>query len=254
MVCIAALQSRANRSSLSDVSMDTKEIADPPAARPLSIAGEALRADASGALWHESERALIVADLHLEKGSSYAQRAQMLPPYDTRATLKRLADLVERYAPRSVIALGDSFHDGQAAQRLSPEDRESIARLTRSVGHWIWVEGNHDPLPPVELGGETAPELRLGALTLRHLPTEGHAPGELAGHLHPCARVSVRGRRLRRRCLASDGVRAVLPAFGAYAGGLDVTDAAFARVFGGTPDVWILGRDQVWPVRAGKLI
>lgn len=219
----------------------------------LNVAGVDMLADPAGALFHEGAGMLIVADLHLEKGSAFAQRARMLPPFDTRETLARLDRLIRRYAPRAVACLGDSFHDGQAALRLNDTDRAEIGRLTGSVGDWIWVEGNHDPAPPVELGGRTVAELALGPLVLRHIPTEGGAPGELAGHLHPVARVRVRGRAMRRRCFATNGDHAVLPAFGAYAGGLNVCDAAFARVFGGRPDAWIMGESRVWPVTAGKL-
>ncbi len=219
----------------------------------LRVSNVSLIADPAGVLWHERERMLIVADLHLEKGSAFAQAARMLPPFDTRDTLARLERLIARYKPAAVACLGDSFHDGQAAQRLDPGDRDMIARLTASVGDWIWVEGNHDPAPPVELGGRTIHELTLGGLTLRHIPTEGPGEGELAGHLHPVAKIRAKGRAVRRRCFAGDGQRAILPAFGAYAGGLNVCDAAFRRCFARGPDAWILGRDRVWPVSHQKL-
>lgn len=219
----------------------------------LRIANTPLIADPAGVLWHERERVLVAADLHLEKGSAFAQAARMLPPFDTRDTLARLERLIARYRPAAVACLGDSFHDSQAAQRLHPADKDKIARLTAAVGDWIWVEGNHDPAPPVELGGRALHQLTLGALTLRHIPAESFCEGELAGHLHPVARIRAKGRSLRRRCFASDGSRAILPAFGAYAGGLNVCDAAFRRCFDRRPDAWILGRDRVWPVSHRKL-
>jgi len=193
----------------------------------LEIAGIALRVDLSGALVWDELRLLVVSDLHLEKGSSFASRGTLLPPFDTVATLRRLADVVAHYDPRSVIALGDSFHDPDAHTRLSGDDRAAIANL--QVGRdWIWITGNHDPAPR-GIGGEVVDEITVGAVTFRHEPTG--ARGEIAGHLHPKARVATRARTMERRCFVSDGERAVMPAFGAYAGGLSVRDAAFTRLF-----------------------
>jgi DNA ligase-associated metallophosphoesterase len=214
----------------------------------LSVAGVALVADPAGALYEPSAGALLVADLHLEKGSSFARRGQFLPPYDTAATLARLASLVEAYRPRAVIALGDSFHDRGGAARLAPADRATLAALQHKRD-WIWIAGNHDPEPPTGCGGEAVTEMRLGPLTLRHEPTPGDAPGELAGHLHPVAKLAGRGRGLRRRCFATDGARIVLPAFGAYAGGLNVRDAAFAGLFSpGALTAWMLGNSGVFAI------
>jgi len=195
----------------------------------LTVAGVALVADLAGALYWPEERLLVVADLHLEKGSSFARRGILLPPYDTAATLASLAKLIARYAPRAVAALGDSFHDGGGPARLVPSDRARLAQLQRGRD-WIWIAGNHDPHPSAHIGGAFAPSLSLGALTFRHEPAG--AAGEVAGHLHPSARVVWRGRAIVRRCFAADAVRVVMPAFGAYAGGLDIRDRAFVRVFG----------------------
>jgi uncharacterized protein len=197
-------------------------------AHGVSIAGVTLVADLSGAFFWESERLLIVSDLHLEKGSSYAMRGVLLPPYDTVATLARLAAAIARHDPRSVIALGDSFHDGKAHQRLAPADRQAIAAL-QARRDWIWIAGNHDPALPCDVGGVVASEVAVGGIVFRHEPTG--AAGEIAGHLHPKARVTTRGRTLERRCFASDGTRAVMPAFGAYTGGLNIRDAAFQKIF-----------------------
>ena len=214
----------------------------------LSVAGVALVADAAGALYEPRSGALIVADLHLEKGSSFARRGQMLPPYDTATTLGRLARLIDAYAPRAVIARGDSFHDRGGPERMSGADRETVAALQKTRD-WIWISGNHDPEPPSGLGGEAAGEMTLGGLTLRHEPTAGAAAGELAGHLHPVAKVAVRGRGLRRRCFATDGARVVLPAFGAYAGGLNVRDRAFDGLFAaGALTAWMLGDAGVYAI------
>jgi uncharacterized protein len=196
--------------------------------RTLDVAGVPLHADLSGALFWDAQRLLVVSDLHLEKGSSFAARGVLLPPYDTLATLGRLAAVVVRHDPKIVIALGDSFHDCTAHERLSANDREAIGTL-QSGRDWIWISGNHDPALPCDLGGTVADEVAIGPITFRHEPTGAH--GEIAGHLHPKARVSARGRSMERRCFASDGERAVMPAFGAYAGGLSIRDAAFAKIF-----------------------
>jgi DNA ligase-associated metallophosphoesterase len=203
----------------------------------------------SGALFHESERALLVADLHLEKGSSFARRGMLLPPYDTAATLGRLAGAIARYAPRLVVALGDSLHDAKAFARLADADRATIAGL-QAGRDWVWLAGNHDPAPPAGLGGIALPELTLGgALVLRHAPSPGPVSGEIAGHLHPVAIVWGRGGTVRRRCFVSDGGRCIMPAFGAYAGGLNIMDPAFAGLFGaGRRIAHALGRDRVYAV------
>ena len=193
----------------------------------VTVAGVTLCADLSGALYWESERLLVVSDLHLEKGSSYAMRGQMLPPYDTIATLGRLGAVIAHYDPRCVIALGDSFHDRDAHGRLTSPDR-GVLHALQVRRDWIWISGNHDPELPDNLGGTVAEEVAIGSIVFRHEPTG--AVGEIAGHLHPKARVSTRGRSVERRCFASDGERAIMPAFGAYAGGLSIRDAAFAKV------------------------
>jgi DNA ligase-associated metallophosphoesterase len=194
----------------------------------VSIAGVTFVADLSGALFWEQQGLLVVSDLHLEKGSSFAARGVLLPPYDTAATLARLAAVIARHDPRMVIALGDSFHDRTAHDRLSTPDRDAIAAL-QARRDWIWISGNHDPALPRHIGGVVASEVAIGEIAFRHEPTG--AIGEIAGHLHPKARVSTRGRAVERRCFASDGMRAVMPAFGAFTGGLSIRDQAFARIF-----------------------
>jgi uncharacterized protein len=193
------------------------------------VAGASLTGDPDGALYWPRERLLVVADLHFEKGSSYAKRGIFLPPYDTAATLARLAKLMAHYAPRCVIALGDSFHDGGGPGRLAHADRTQLGAL-QAGRDWIWITGNHDPEPEQNIGGDFGGALSIGPLTFRHIP-EGDA-GEIAGHLHPVARVSHRGRAVSRRCFATDTLCMVMPAFGAFTGGLNVRDAAFADVFG----------------------
>ena len=163
----------------------------------IAVAGVSLHADPAGALYWPEHGLLAIADLHLEKGSSFAARGQLLPPYDTAATLARLTRLIALYTPRVLVALGDSFHDGGGPERLSGADRDVIKAL--QLGReWIWITGNHDPDPADCIGGSFHAELQIGPLTFRHLPTGAH--GEVCGHLHPTARIAHRGRSVRRRC------------------------------------------------------
>ncbi len=228
------------------ISIATLRAATAP--QEIVIAGVSLTADASGVLFLDSERLLIVADLHLEKGSSYARRRVLLPPFDTAATLGHLARAIARYNPARVIALGDSFHDRAAAERMGDQDRASL-RALQAGRDWIWIAGNHDPLPPAALGGTAQDEIRIGALTFRHEPRAGACYGEIAGHLHPVARVVTASGSLRRRCFASDGERCIMPAFGAYAGGLNLRDVAFAPLFPArAPQAHVLGRQRVYAI------
>lgn len=217
------------------------------------IAGEPCLLRRSGALWLPAHATLIVADLHFEKGSAYARRGQMLPPYDTAATLERLAAEIAALAPRTVVLLGDSLHDPEAAARLSPDDAAMISALAQGR-RWIWLEGNHDRDGLADLPGEVIETMALGALRLVHEPAAGASPGEVAGHLHPCVRVAAHGRGVRRRCFATDGQRIILPAFGAYAGGLNLRDPAFAGLFPEPPMAAALGRDRVHALAWGRLL
>jgi len=217
----------------------------------LHLAGELLTPLPEGGLWWARERLLVVSDLHFEKGSAYASKGQMLPPYDTGATLAVVERLCERLMPRTVISLGDSFHDRAAELRLPEEYAARICALT-GAHDWIWVEGNHDPDPPTHLGGRAERTVRLGPLVFRHEP-EGEA-GEVAGHLHPVAKVKGRGRNVRRRCFASDGARLVMPAMGAFTGGLNVLDAAFGRVFPEGLTAFALGEGKVFVLSGGSLL
>lgn len=218
----------------------------------ICIAGEMLQPQISGALWWQGERVLVVSDLHLEKGSSYAKRGQMLPPYDTGATLGLVETLCDELKPHIVISLGDSFHDRSAELRLPLSDTERICALT-SRYDWVWVEGNHDPDPPAYLGGRAEKALRIGALVFRHEPTGER--GEIAGHLHPVAKVrSKTGRSVRRRCFVSDANCLIMPAFGAFTGGLNVLDEAFEPLF---PDGFVsfaLGSQRVFSLDGRLLI
>jgi hypothetical protein len=216
--------------------------------------GARLTADPSGALFWPEERLLVVSDLHFEKGTAMAARGHgLLPPYDTAETLARLERLLKRFTPRRLISLGDSFHDGAAWDRLTPKERERLTAVSRAQDT-IWIAGNHDPEPPAALGGTVAAEIAIGPLVFRHEPTPGRrAPGEVCGHLHPKARVRRRGRSVSARCFATDGARAVMPAFGAYTGGLDVTDMAFRGLFTGVFHAWMMLPDRVYAVPSNRL-
>lgn len=206
-----------------------------------------------GALWIGAAKTLIVSDLHLEKGSSFARDGQMLPPYDTHATLSRVAALMEAHEPEIVVSLGDSFHDGGGPARMHERDRHLLRSLIGRCD-WIWVEGNHDGRSAETIGGVVRESLQLGALNLVHKPTRRAAPGEIAGHLHPCAKVTGRGRVVRRRCFAVDGRRLVMPAFGAYTGGLNVCHEEFAPLFPNGVTALVLGRTRVLPAPMERLL
>jgi hypothetical protein len=210
----------------------------------LALASGEVMLRASGALWLAREGALVVADLHLEKGSSYAARGQMLPPYDTRETLARLEAEVAATEARLVVLLGDTFHDRKSEARIAADDADRLRSLAagRTL---VWVIGNHDADGPKALPGEVAAELSLAGLTMRHEPRAGTAPGEAAGHLHPAAKVRAARGAVRRRCFVTDGERIILPAFGAYAGGLNVRDDAFAGLFARPPLAGALGKARV---------
>ncbi len=202
----------------------------------------------SGALWLEGERTLVVADLHFEKGSSYAARfGQMLPPYDTRETLDRLDREIALLSPARLLFLGDSFHDGDGEARLAAEDARRLERLA-TRRELIWAVGNHDADGPKALPGEVIDEARLAGLIFRHEPEPGAQAGEVAGHLHPAARITSGRATTRRRCFVTDGQRLVLPAFGAYAGGLNILDEAFSNLFAGPMLAGALGPKRVHAV------
>lgn len=219
----------------------------------MRVNGTAATLRCSGALWLAEERMLVAGDLHLEKGSSYATRGVMLPPFDTRATLLRLEAEVAELEPATLVLLGDTFHDGKAVGRLAFDDRLRLEALARGRT-LVWVVGNHDAEGPGPLPGDVADEVAVATLTLRHEPQPGCQPGEVSGHLHPCAKVLGRGRAVRRRCFLTDGERVILPAFGAYAGGLNVLDRAYAGMFGPSVFVACLGETRVHAIGPASLI
>lgn len=219
----------------------------------LDIAGVRFELRAAATAYLPDYEALLVADLHLEKGSAYAERGQMLPPYDSAATASRLMAEMDELRPKIVISLGDSFHDQAARRRMSAEVVDAVRAMTGATD-WVWICGNHDVSPPDDLGGRIALEEAVGPLILRHEPIEGPVIGEVAGHLHPCARVGGGVRSVRAKCFATDGQRLVMPSFGALTGGLNVRDPAFAPLFPKGVDPYVIGRDGVYAVRRDRLI
>jgi len=220
--------------------------------RSILVNGEDVRLTTSGALWRPSCGTLVVSDLHFEKGSNFAARGSLLPPYDTRTTLRRLSTLVKNLKPARVISLGDAFHDRDAEARMDADDAEMLGTLTAALD-WVWVLGNHDPEPPARFSGAVETAVRLGGLLFRHEPQERAQAGEVAGHLHPVARVRTESRTMRRRCFVTDGARLVMPAFGAYAGGLNVLDDAFAPLFAEFV-CHVLGGEGVYPFWGKALV
>lgn len=197
----------------------------------LTLNGTRLTARPSGALWWDEARLLCVADLHLGKSERLARRGgALLPPYETRETLARLASEIAETAPQTVVCLGDSFDDSVSAVNLDEEERHQIGALMAGR-RWIWVEGNHDP-GDLGLGGSAVAQLSRGPLTFRHIAQPRGAAGEVSAHYHPKLSVTTRAGVVSRPCFVVDDTRIILPAFGAYTGGLAATDGALQGLFG----------------------
>jgi DNA ligase-associated metallophosphoesterase len=193
---------------------------------PFSFAGEDMALIEGRAVWWPREGALLVADLHLEKASFFASQArQMLPPYDSRETLERIALAIRATGARRVFALGDSFHDRAGVDRIDPHVAGMLGALTRATS-WTWIAGNHDGLSGAALGGESVEEADIGGLVLRHRAAAASAAPELSGHYHPRLAITVRERRIARPCLVVSESRLILPAFGALTGGMNAADPA----------------------------
>ena len=218
----------------------------------LHFAGHAFEPLPSGGLYWHAERTLLVADLHLEKFSSFARHGALLPPYDTAKTLKRLEADVVRTGAERIIALGDSFHrDAGVASLLDADRLRLMALLGRT--HWTWVSGNHDPSPHA-LGGVCVDQLAHRGLLLTHEPRRGR-PGLIGGHLHPAADLQVDGRSVRRPCFVHDGAVLVLPAYGSSTGSINILGPAFAGLFDYRAlEVTMIGKERVYPVSVKRLV
>ena len=225
-------------------------------AAPIHVGGERLMLDPGGVLHWPARQTLVVADLHLEKGSSFAAAGRFLPPSDTRETLTRLALLLRRWQPARIIALGDSFHDREGCSRLPPADAEALRRMLAGL-EMIWVLGNHDPEPPVGLPGIAADEVRDGRLIFRHqaVPSASRfattTSVEVSGHFHPKATMPTRCGGITRPCFVADSRRVILPAFGAYTGGLDARDPAIAGLFPRGARAFLLGKERLFSMPTG---
>ena len=220
----------------------------------LSFAGESLRPLPCGALHWPAQDALLVADLHFEKASAFARRGWLLPPYDSADTLRILIDALEQTGARRVICLGDSFHDRNGPDRLSAGPLAALKSLTASLD-WLWITGNHDDSAGASLGGRIMAEARIGALTLRHEADPDDPAPELSGHFHPKVAVHIRGRRIVRRAFAVSATKIILPAYGAFTGGLDIADPAITGVMRG-PVTAVLAEGRAllhFPVIAAKI-
>jgi DNA ligase-associated metallophosphoesterase len=206
-----------------------------------------------GVLYMPDSGILVVSDLHLEKGAAFARRGMLLPPYDTAATLARLGAALLRFRPKGVVSLGDSFHDRKGSAHLPPAYRDALREL-QAGRDWMWIEGNHDPDAPVGLPGEFHAEIYAETLVMRHEPAKGPAPGEIAGHLHPAARVVRRGKGVRRACFACDGARLVMPAFGTTTGTLELRHPALRSLFDHAALMaHMIGRDRIYSVAYQRL-
>lgn len=204
-----------------------------------------MQATPAGVLWWEKERLLCVSDLHLGKSDRIARRGgPLLPPYENTDTLAKLADAISQLSPTTVVCLGDSFDDLAGQDALSEADANTLNRIMAGR-RWIWIEGNHDP-GPITLGGTHLAELCIGPLTFRHIAQPG-ATQEVSGHFHPKARVELRTSALNRPCFLIDSNRIVLPAFGAYTGGLRTTDPALSDLMDARAIAVLTGR-QALPV------
>ena len=189
---------------------------------PLSFAGHQFSASSAGALHWPRQQALLVADLHLEKASWFAAGGQLLPPYDSLATLQALAKEIEATSVTRLYCLGDSFHDRFGCERLPPDARELLTSLTSRID-WIWIIGNHDAGFADHCGGRVEEECDIGGIILRHEAVAGDPRPEMSGHYHPKLRLSLKGRSVSRRCFVASATKLILPAFGAFTGGLDAS-------------------------------
>jgi DNA ligase-associated metallophosphoesterase len=227
------------------------------AARPdaeIICAGERVQLDPSGVAFLPDHGILVVADLHFEKAASLARRRGLImPPYDTRETLLRLDQVITRLKPDRVIALGDTWHDTLGATTMKRDDAAQFAAL-RQRAHWILITGNHDPVLPHTRDAEIADVFRVNALCFRHEPSN-HETFEIAGHLHPVAKIKERGRVIRRRCFIANERRLILPAFGAYTGGLNVRDKAYHPYFAHTDyTIRMVGTNRLYAVSPLSLL
>jgi uncharacterized protein len=205
----------------------------------LNFGGNQFGSAGDTALYWPMTQMLLVADLHLEKASSFARGGQLLPPYDSLATLEKLERLIVLTGARTVVCLGDNFHDHGAEGRLSGRAADILKHLTSQI-EWIWVTGNHDPQIEAVWGGRSMDELVVGDVTLRHEAQATFGKLEISGHYHPKFRVNINRRNVARRCFVMSERKLIMPAFGSLAGGMDASEAAYIA----QPDLWNAGSVQ----------
>ncbi len=215
---------------------------------PIKFAGLPLTLDQSGAAYLSAHGTLIVSDLHLEKGSNAAARGRLVPALDSHDTLQRLKGVIEVYRPRRVVCLGDSFHDKRAGERMAGADRAALASLCALVAEWIWISGNHDAQAPAFCDGEKRAELEIEGVILRHEPAVARSAPEIAGHFHPKVSVPAGGYRFSGRCFCVSDDLLIMPAFGAYAGGLSCNGAAIRGLHKAEPRIFMLHASKLWRV------
>ena len=214
------------------------------------LGGEPALLDGSGALVLPERRTVVFADLHFEKGSAYAERGALLPPWDSAATLERMEAVLACHAPDRVICLGDSFHDTGGGGRMAGPLAGRLRRLADRYD-WIWITGNHDPEIPEGAGGCAADRYDLDGVLFLHEPEE-HGQDrragsfEICGHFHPKARIRAGPRRITRPCFIGDERLLILPSFGAFTGGLDIMNPAIAGLFGGAFTAWLISNGAVY--------
>lgn len=196
--------------------------------RVFEFGGDAFELAGDSALFWPAQNALLVSDLHLEKASAFAAGGQMLPPYDSLATIQAVAALSRKFLPARIICLGDNFHDCDGERRLGGDAGGILSDLIRST-QWIWITGNHDPMLEGLWGGSSVEDLELGGILLRHEAKAGETVPEISGHYHPKFRQMLRGRMVSRRCFVKSRRKLIMPAFGTLTGGLDVTDSAIVN-------------------------
>jgi DNA ligase-associated metallophosphoesterase len=218
---------------------------------PFSFAGETFVPSAAGALFWPAQQALLVADLHLEKASWFARLGQLLPPYDSHATLMALSGEIERTGAERLYCLGDSFHDRFGCDRLPQDSRDLLIRMTSALD-WVWIVGNHDPGFADHCGGRIVEEVDVGPLVLRHEARREEEQAEISGHYHPKVRLSVRGKNVSRRCFVMSSRKIIMPAFGSLTGGLDARHPEIAKQLDGTAQALVPVADRLlrFPIAA----
>ncbi|WP_182418430.1 ligase-associated DNA damage response endonuclease PdeM [Bartonella sp. HY038] len=215
----------------------------------IGFCGQDLILDASGAIYWPSEKLLIIADLHFEKGNAFARQGHLIPPLDTKITIEKLTKLFAHYQPEAILSLGDSFHDTRIFNFIAPDIRQYLTSLSQQF-HWIWISGNHDPFLPDNLNGEIVTKKKIQTLTFCHEPQKNGEKGQVSGHLHPAKRIKRYGASIRGFCFATDFSRLILPALGAYAGGLDLEHRAFNGLFDVKKLVaFLLHQGEIFPIK-----